>query len=65
MIIDICTQKPEMKGWFLITYADPADFVPFDCKEGGYLYQGDGPHDAFKVLTEKFRGKCAEVLIRE
>jgi hypothetical protein len=44
----------DMVDWFFENYKDPADGVPYDSAEGGYLYMSGGPYDAEDVLTEEF-----------
>lgn len=43
--------------WFLSTYKDPADGVPF---EGGYIYVNGGPHDAEEEIREQFPNATEE-----
>jgi hypothetical protein len=42
----------EMVEQFLSAYEDPAQHVPHDSGEGGYLYIAGGPYDAREVLSE-------------
>lgn len=44
----------EMKKWFLENYEDPANFCPFESKEGGYFYIYGGPYDAQEELENEF-----------
>lgn len=44
----------DLVNWFFDHYKDPADGVPFDTSEGGYLYVNGGPHDAADVLAHDF-----------
>ena len=44
----------EMKDWFFDNYDDPANFLPYETKEGGYQYLFGGPYELSNVLHEKF-----------
>ena len=44
----------QMIEWFLEHYENPAQRTPYDSREGGYQYSGNGPHDARDVLTDNF-----------
>lgn len=55
----------EMRDWFMARYKDPADGVPYDGGEGGYLYVNGGPYDARDVLSDQFGDEVAEDLIDE
>lgn len=44
----------QMVEWFRSQYMDPANGVPYDSREGGYIYVNGGPFDAFDVLSEQF-----------
>ncbi|MBU5423443.1 hypothetical protein KQI48_12280 [Cellulomonas hominis] len=44
----------QMVEWFHENYMDPASGVPYNSREGGYLYVNGGPYDALQVLTERF-----------
>ena len=35
-------------------YKDPADGVPYESREGGYLYFNGGPYEAEEEICEKF-----------
>lgn len=43
-----------MVEWFHENFKDPADGVPFNSREGGYMYVNGGPYDALEVLSERF-----------
>lgn len=43
-----------MVEWFLSNYMDPANGVPYNSREGGYIYVHGGPYDAFDVLSEHY-----------
>ncbi|MFI0020039.1 HEPN-associated N-terminal domain-containing protein [Streptomyces griseus] len=44
----------QMVDWFRERYEDPAESVPYDSREGGYQYSGNGPFDADDVLRDNF-----------
>lgn len=44
----------QMIEWFRDHYMDPANGVPYDSSEGGYLYVNGGPYDALDVLSDRF-----------
>lgn len=44
----------QMIEWFLEHYENPAQNTPYDSREGGYQYLGNGPHDARDVLADNF-----------
>lgn len=50
---DYCSVD-EMVEWFLENYEDPANGVPYESAEGGYIYILGGPYHADDVLSEKF-----------
>lgn len=48
------TSVDQMVEWFKSGYMDPANGVPFDSREGGYIYVGGGPYDALDVLSQEY-----------
>ena len=44
----------EIVEWFFSNYKDPADGVPYNSREGGYLYINGGPYEASDVIAEHF-----------
>lgn len=45
----------EMKEWFLSEYENPAENCPYESREGGYFFIGDGrPHEAEEELFSKY-----------
>lgn len=44
----------QMVEWFRENYMDPANGVPYNSREGGYMYVNGGPYDALDVLSERF-----------
>lgn len=43
-----------MVEWFLSNYMDPANGVPYNSGEGGYIYTHGGPYEALDVLSEQY-----------
>ena len=52
-----------MHKWFLERYEDPVHSLPYDSGEGGYIWSGQGPHDAQEVLHDEFGELYPESLI--
>jgi hypothetical protein len=44
----------EMLEWFYENYEDPANGVPYDGREGGYIYTSGGPYDPEEELEKQF-----------
>jgi len=44
----------EMVEWFYDNYKQPADGVPHDSQEGGYMYCNGGPYDPIEELSEMY-----------
>lgn len=44
----------EMKDWFFENYDDPANFLPYNGREGGYQYLFGGPYELNNVLYDQF-----------
>ena len=44
----------QLREWFLDHYEDPVHSLPYDSGEGGYIWGGQGPHDAHQVLHDEF-----------
>ncbi len=59
------TQKEIMKDWFLSNYKDPSECLPYESREGGYIYIWGGPYDASEELYRKFAGIISEQSIDE
>ena len=47
----------EMKDWFFDNYDDPANFLPYETKAGGYQYLFGVPYELSNVLHEEFSSK--------
>lgn len=46
----------EMKSWFYQNYEDPAECLPYESKEGGYMYIWGGPYDPREEIETEFSG---------
>ena len=51
-----------MVEWFSENYEDPANGVPYETAEGGYIYYLGGPYDAADILWEHFPDAEADVV---
>ncbi len=49
--------------WFRQRYEDPAENMPYQSAEGGYIYPLGGPYDASEVLHAEFGGAVSEDLL--
>ena len=47
-------QLDVMEFWFRERYQDPANCLPYESAEGGYIWITGGPYDAKEVLGEEF-----------
>ena len=56
-------QSEIMREWFLDNYEDPVHSLPYESREGGYIWIYGGPYDAGQVLQEKFGGLVPEWII--
>lgn len=54
-----------MRQWFEANYVDPVDVLPYESREGGYIWLWGGPYDAREVLQEEFQGFVDDKLIDE
>jgi rRNA-processing protein FCF1 len=52
----------EIVDWFFGHYKDPAEGVPYDGREGGYLYINGGPYEAEDILIGAFPNIDEETL---
>ena len=55
----------EIKKWFFEHYDDPANLLPYESKEEGYLYIWGGPYDIEDVLMGQFYDEVPEGVIKE
>lgn len=56
-------QLAEMKEWFLANYEPPENNLPFESREGGFLYIWGGPYDIEEVLSDEFGRNVSQHLI--
>lgn len=52
----------DVVSWFRERYKDPADGVPYNSREGGYLYVNGGPYEASDILAEAFENAPPPVI---
>ena len=52
----------EMVEWFYDNYKQPADGVPHDSREGGYIYCNGGPYDPIQELSCKYPNVIDEII---
>ena len=56
-------QSQIMRDWFLANYEDPVHSLPYESREGGYIWVYGGPYDAHEVLHDKFGEFVSEAVI--
>ena len=54
-----------MRQWFLANYEDPAHSLPYESREGGYIWIDGGPYDPHEQLHGKFDEFVPEDVIEE
>ena len=54
-----------MREWFLANYEDPAQSLPYESREGGYIWIDGGPYDPHEELLGKFHEFVPEAVIEE
>ena len=52
--MDATDQLKFMREWFLANYEDPAHSLPYESREGGYIWIYGGPYDPHEELHSKF-----------
>lgn len=55
-------EPEDVVSWFHERYKDPADGVPYNSREGGYLYVNGGPYEASDILAEAFENAPPPVI---
>ncbi len=55
--------EDEIKSWFFENYDDPANLLPYESKEGGYIYIWGGPYELREVIHERFYSNVDEEII--
>lgn len=58
-------QKVFLEEWFRANYEDPANRLPYESAEGGYLWIWGGPYDAREELEGNFGGIASDHVIEE
>lgn len=58
-------QRKFMRQWFLANYEDPAHSLPYESREGGYIWIDGGPYDPHEELHGKFDEFVPEDVIEE
>lgn len=46
--------EKEIKNWFFDNYDDPVNLLPYESKEGGYIYIWGGPYELKDVINNRF-----------
>ena len=52
--MDAIDQISVMRKWFLDNYEDPAQSLPYESREGGYIWIDGGPYEPHEELHAKF-----------
>lgn len=55
----------EMREWFYENYEDPANSLPYNSREGGYLWINGGPFTPLEALGDHFGGEYPWDFIEE
>jgi len=63
--LDFVKAESEMEGWFSENYDDPANFLPYETREGGYQYLYGGPYELDELLYEEFEDKYPDEYIKQ
>ena len=61
--LDTPAQAEIMRTWFLENYEDPVHSLPYESREGGYIWVYGGPYDASEVLHDMFEEFVSEQII--
>ena len=61
--MDATDQLRFMREWFLDKYEDPVHSLPYESREGGYIWIFGGPYDAHEELHKKFGDFVPEEVI--
>lgn len=57
-------QLEVMREWFLDNFEDPVHSLPYESREGGYIWIDGGPYDAHNELSRKFSEYVADDVIQ-
>ena len=63
--MDAHEQLRVMREWFLANFEDPAQSLPYESREGGYIWIDGGPYDPHEELHTKFHEFVPESVIEE
>ena len=63
--MDATDQLKFMREWFLANYEDPVHSLPYESREGGYIWIYGGPYDPHEELHAKFGKFVPEDVIDE
>lgn len=55
----------EIKSWFFLNFADPVELLPYESREGGYLYIWGGPYEPREEIEGEFGGIVDDDIIDE
>ena len=55
----------EIKEWFFLNFEDPVELLPYESKEGGYIYIWGGPYDPREKIEGEFGGIVGDDIIDE
>lgn len=58
-------QLEVMETWFRAHFEDPAERMPYESAEGGYIWLDGGPFDPLEELQVEFEGLVPEEIIAE
>ena len=61
--LDARAQTEVMRAWFFDNYEDPVHSLPYESREGGYIWVYGGPYDAGQVLRDLFEALASERII--
>jgi hypothetical protein len=58
-------QLDAMETWFRAHFEDPAERLPYESAEGGYIWLDGGPFDPSEELQVEFEGRVPDEVIEE
>lgn len=51
--------------WFVARYTDPANVLPYNSREGGYIWVDGGPYYAREVIEDDFSGLVPDTVLEQ
>lgn len=60
--LDLEDAVEAIEQWFSLNFEDPVHSMPYNGREGGYLYIRGGPYDAREIIEHVFDGLSEEVI---